>query len=128
MHGLGEKKTFAARKLQFSEGQMREVVTAIVTRFVQLQSQNNMLVIEALFRYPSREVKDSILHCYGADNQQKPAQPDVGFGAPQYDRAQLAEQGKESDEEDKDGSDSEKEQERKESAREEKNKLKWTKE
>jgi hypothetical protein len=40
-------------------------LTAIVTKFVELQRENPMLIIESMFRYPSREVKDSILNSYG---------------------------------------------------------------
>jgi hypothetical protein len=64
-----------------------------------------MLIIESLFRYPSREVKDSILTCYGG--AQAPAQQNdfgAGFAAPIYDREALQQQG-DDDEDEEDAND-----------------------
>ena len=77
-----------------------------------------MLIIESLFRYPSREVKDSILNCYGAQEKQQQNDFGAGFVAPIYDREQLREQGDDDEEE-------EGQAERKEEKGED-DKLKWT--
>ena len=55
------------KKLKLSKDQLRQVITTIVGRFVQLQKQNPLLLIEALFRFQSRDIKESIVSNYGLD-------------------------------------------------------------
>jgi len=53
---LGE--SYTERKLQVSRDQLRQIVIVIVGKFVQLQMDNPMLALEALFRFQSKEIKD----------------------------------------------------------------------
>ena len=65
MRGLSEAKPEGTnRRLEIAKQALREVLTAIVTKFVEQQRVNPMLAVEALFRYRSKEVKDSILSNY----------------------------------------------------------------
>lgn len=67
---------------------VKEVLTAIVTKFVELQRENPMLIIESMFRYPSREVKESILHSYGGQVTRENVNFDAGFQHQNYDQEQ----------------------------------------
>ena len=67
MKGIAENispDSFAERKLRVSNEQLRNIVTIIVGKFVQLQMDNPMLAIEALFRFQSKEIKDQVLCNY----------------------------------------------------------------
>ena len=55
---------YTERKLQVSNEQLRQIVTIIVGKFVQLQMDNPMLALEALFRFQSKEIKDQVLGNY----------------------------------------------------------------
>ena len=59
-----EGDSFAERKLRVSNDQLRSIVTVIVGKFVQLQMDNPMLALEALFRFQSKEIKDQVLCNY----------------------------------------------------------------
>lgn len=70
MRGLNEVKfDVVNRRLQLAKESLKEVITVIVGKFVELQKVNPMLAVEALFRYQSREIKDSIMQNYS--NQQQ---------------------------------------------------------
>ena len=56
--------SYTERKLQVSNDQLRQIVTLIVGKFVQLQMDNPMAAMEALFRFQSKEIKDQILNNY----------------------------------------------------------------
>lgn len=43
---------------------MKQVIKDITAKFTTLLKTNNMLAVEILFRFSSREVKDQILHNY----------------------------------------------------------------
>lgn len=41
-------------------------MTQIIAKFVQLQKQNPLLIMEAMFRFQSKEIKDMVLYSYGS--------------------------------------------------------------
>ena len=56
--------SYAARKLKVSQDQLRSIVTTIVGKFVKLYQDNPMSLLETLFRYQSKEIKDQVLCNY----------------------------------------------------------------
>ena len=77
MTGLMDYKdtSFVERKLKLSKEHLKNVITTIVGRFVQLQKTNPLLLVEAIFRFQSREIKEAILNNYGLEFRRN--QPDV---------------------------------------------------
>jgi len=52
MRGLNEVKADVVnRRLELTKQSLKEVITVIVGKFVELQKTNPMLAVEALFRY-----------------------------------------------------------------------------
>ncbi len=52
MRGLNEVKVDVVnRRLELAKQSLKEVITVIVGKFVELQKVNSMLAVEALFRY-----------------------------------------------------------------------------
>jgi len=69
MRGLTASRSEVVNKrLENANQALREVVTTIVTKFVEMQRVNPMAAVEALFRYQSREIKDDILSNYERSN------------------------------------------------------------
>ena len=56
--------TYGERKLKVSTDQLKQIVTVIVGKFVQLQRDNPMLLLEAMYRFQTKEIKDQILCNY----------------------------------------------------------------
>ena len=56
--------SYNERKLQISLEQLRTVIVVIVGKFVALQQDNPMLLLEALFRFQTKEIKDQVLNNY----------------------------------------------------------------
>ena len=59
---------------------LKSVINLVVSKFTELLKKNHMLGVEALFRFPSREIKDQILcnyevargkHPQGAQDQER---------------------------------------------------------
>jgi hypothetical protein len=46
---------------------LKQVLTTVITKFIELLKKNNMLGVEVLFRFPSRETKDQILSNYAGN-------------------------------------------------------------
>lgn len=69
MKGIMENstQTFAEKKLRHSQEQLRQIITTIVGKFCQLQKENPMLAVEALFRFQSKEIKDMVMCNYAMD-------------------------------------------------------------
>jgi hypothetical protein len=65
MRGLNEVKSEAKNKrLEMASNALSEIVTTIVKSFVEQTRVNAHLPVEALFRFQSLEIKNSILHNY----------------------------------------------------------------
>lgn len=65
MRGLNEiKSSVVNKRLELAKSALREVLTTIVTQFLELHRTNHLVGLENLFRYSSREHKDSILQNY----------------------------------------------------------------
>ena len=61
MKGLldaSKKSSLIDKKLEFSQNELRKVITIIVGKFVLLQKENPLLALEALFKIQSKEIKD----------------------------------------------------------------------
>ena len=65
MRGFSEiKSQVVNRRLENAKALLKEVLTTIVTYFIELQRVNPMAAVEALFRYQSKDIKDQILSNY----------------------------------------------------------------
>lgn len=56
--------SYGERKLQVSLEQLKTIVTVIVGKFVTLQRDNPMLLLESLFRFQTKDIKDQVLNNY----------------------------------------------------------------
>ena len=56
--------SYGERKLQVSLEQLKTIVTVIVGKFVALQQDNPMLLLESLFRFQTKDIKDQVLNNY----------------------------------------------------------------
>lgn len=56
--------SYGERKLRISNDQLKQIVTAIVGKFVALQIDNPLLAMEAMFRFQTKEIKDQVLCNY----------------------------------------------------------------
>lgn len=66
MKGINEKVavTQSDKQLNLYSLDLKQVLTTVITKFIELLKKNNMLGVEILFRFPSREIKDQILSNY----------------------------------------------------------------
>lgn len=66
MKGINEKVavTQSDKQLNLYSLDLKQVLTIVITKFIELLKKNNMLGVEVLFRFPSREIKDQILSNY----------------------------------------------------------------
>ena len=70
MRGIQEKvaTTTNERTLAVHKTEMKQIIKEITAKFTELLKKNKMLGVEILFRWPSREIKDSILNNYERGN------------------------------------------------------------
>lgn len=66
MKGILQDKAVSsvAKQIEQHKAELKQIVTTIVSKFLELLRQNPMLGVEILFRFPSREIKDAILTNY----------------------------------------------------------------
>ena len=60
MRGINEKTAYtqSERLYQTNALDLKSIVNIIVSKFTELLKKNHMLGVEALFRFPTREIKD----------------------------------------------------------------------
>lgn len=66
MKGINEKVAITQNEkiLNMNSLDLKQVITIVIGKFIELLKKNKMLGVEIMFRFPSREIKDQILNNY----------------------------------------------------------------